>query len=163
MSDETVPVGSTWVPHGPARGYSWKQFEPGNTVRLTHGAHSPRVYGPVAEGLAEWLVELRPDLAAYPAAVAAWARTEAQLQRLTEWVVEHGEIDERGELRSGRWLTALERLALQHRQALGLDPTSAARLARERAEATAAFVDLEGVVAAGRAASSARAELEVGP
>src|SRR4051794_815424 len=37
---------------GPARGYSWKQFEQGNTVASTHGAYSQLRLAPRAEQLA---------------------------------------------------------------------------------------------------------------
>jgi hypothetical protein len=38
-------------------------FAPGNLAMLTHGARTPRVYGPLAEELAAGLTEDRPDLA----------------------------------------------------------------------------------------------------
>ncbi len=57
----------------PARGYVRPPFTHGNLVRLTHGATTLRVYGPLATELAAGLLEDRPDLAAYPEAVAAWA------------------------------------------------------------------------------------------
>lgn len=53
-------------------------FPEGNAVQLGHGARSPRVYGTLAEQFTAGLLEARPDLAAYPEAVAGWATAEAQ-------------------------------------------------------------------------------------
>ena len=68
-------------------------FAPGNLAMLTHGARTPRVYGPLAEVLAAGLTEDRPDLAAYPEAVAAWATAEAQAALLRRHLSEVGTID----------------------------------------------------------------------
>lgn len=139
---------------GPARGYSWAPFEKGNMKRLSHGARSPRVYGPVAEELAAGIVERRPDLAGYPEAVAAWADCEARAILLREWLAEHGTFDEDGEPRDGqlRWLSSFEKRADEARRRLGLDPKADADLARARAESVHAQVDLAGIASAGRAA-----------
>lgn len=68
-------------------------FAPGNLAMLTHGASTPRVYGPLAEELAAGLTEDRPDLAAYPEALAAWATAEAQAALLRRHLSEVGTID----------------------------------------------------------------------
>ena len=135
----------------PAHG-RYKPAEPGNVLTLRHGARSPRVYGALAEQLAAGLVEDRPDLAAYPEAVAAWATAEAQAVLLRRHVEFVGAIDaESGRPRESalNWLTRLENAAANHRKVLGLDPTSEARLARDRATAAAIAVDLGAIAKRG--------------
>lgn len=142
----------------PARGQR-PPFPPGNTVRLTHGSRSPRVYGALAELLAAGLVDDRPDLAAYPEAVAAWATAEAQAALMRRHVAEAGTFDpETGEPRARalEWLRSFERLAAEHRATLGLDPRSEASLARERAAAASLAVDLGALAEHGRAVLAAR-------
>lgn len=131
---------------------------PGHTLTMSHGARAPRVYGEVAERLAAGLLEDRPDLAAYPEAVAGWATAEAQAQLMRRHLAEVGSIDpESGEPRGSalnhlRWFEAS---AAKHRQTLGLDPRSEAELARERAAAVTLGVNLENLAERGRAALSA--------
>ena len=150
----------------PARGTGTRPpFAPGNTLNLRSGHRSPRVYGELARHLAAGLLEDRPDLAAYPEAVAAWSTMEAQATLLRRHVSEVGAIDPAtGEPRPGTltWLTKLEKHAADHRTRLGLDPRSEAALARERAAASVLAVDLEGLAERGRAALEAqeRAEIE---
>jgi hypothetical protein len=79
----------------------------------------------------------------YAAAVWAWARAEAQVQLLTEYLAQAGEAagDGVGDLESDRIRSAYlllhraEARALSGRRALGLDPLAAARLGRDRAAA----------------------------
>src|SRR4051812_25069754 len=102
-------------------------FTPGNLSAVTHGARSPRVYGALAEALAAGLVEDRPDLAAYPEAIAAWATAEAQAALIRRHVAERGPLDpDTGAPRDAdlTWLTRLEGAAARHRATLGLDPRS---------------------------------------
>jgi hypothetical protein len=132
-------------------------FTPGNLAAATHGARSPRVYGPLAEALAAGLVEDRPDLAAYPEAVAAWATAEAQAALIRRHVAEVGPLDD-GKPRDAvlTWLTRLEGAAARHRATLGLDPRAEAALARERAAASVLAVDLDALAERGRAVLAAR-------
>ncbi len=138
---------------GLARGYSWEQFQPGNFMRLAHGARSERVYGPLAEDLIDQVLVLRPDLRAFPWEVIAWAEAEARVALLRLHMDHVGPIGDDGEPRAGllKWLSVFERLAAERRRTLGFDPRSAAELARTRAEAAHASVDLDAVLSAGRA------------
>lgn len=131
----------------PARKYSWPPFEPGHTLSLRHGAYSPRKVDPLAEELAEKAREAALYLSdpGYSAAVWAWARAEARVQLLTEWVDEHGLLDAEGRPRAAAdLLIRCERLAAEGRARLGLDPLSRARLGRD---VTAARLDLAQVFA----------------
>ncbi len=136
-----------------ARGYSWPPFAEGNTVRLRSGAWSARKVDPLTAELVAGLLADRPDLAAWPETVWAWARAEARCLLLAEYQVEAGLIDPKtGDVRSGRWVGTFERLAADLRGRLGIDPRSEAELARERADASRSAVDLAGIQARGREA-----------
>jgi hypothetical protein len=79
----------------------------------------------------------------YAPALWAWARAEAQVQLLTEYLAKAGEEsgDGVGDLEAERVRSAYlllhraEARALSGRRALGLDPLAAARLGRDRAAA----------------------------
>lgn len=138
-------------------------FARGNTQRLVAGHRSPRVYGEVSKALAAELAEARPDLAAYPEALASWADAEARAALLRAHLDTHGTIDPAsGELRQSL-LSALdrfERRAAAARSQLGLDPRSEAELALLRAKAMnegalAPKVTLEALAAQGRTALEA--------
>lgn len=124
-------------------------FAPANEVALQHGAWSPRRVDPLAE-------EIRSRVLADPStaylleprwapAVHAWARAEAQVQLLTEHLAAVGarSDDGVGNLSAKRVQTAYallhkaEARALSGRKALGLDPSSAARLGRDKAAGAA--------------------------
>lgn len=137
-----------WVPKPasgtPARG-SWPPFQPGHELSTRHGAYSPRRVDPLAAELVD-LVLADPTCAYLQAArwragLWAWARAEARVQLLTEWLADHGEgVDSDGSIAPA--LTALrmwEVRASNARSRLGLDPLSAARLGRD---VTAAQVDM---------------------
>ena len=124
-----------------ARGYSWKpfsrgnavgrQFEPDNTAHLSHGAYSPRSWRPLADAIATELPAMAPwsTDAAYGATVAAWARVEAQLQLVMDWLDERGPLDDEGVPRPATNLLAkLESQAAGLRSELGLTPFALARL-----------------------------------
>jgi hypothetical protein len=140
---------------GDARGYSWAPFQPGHTVTLKHGAHSPRVVGPLAESLRARLAETAPWTAApaYEAAVGAWSWCEAQCQILRGWLDEHGLLNDEGAPRaaSGR-LDRLEVRAANLRAQLGLDPQSMVRLLGGLSSIDAASAEdgLEALKSAGR-------------
>lgn len=128
-------------------------FEPGNVAALRSGAHSPRVYGVLAQELAAGLVDERPDLARYGEAVGIWATFQAQFL-LKARAVGDGAADD-GDL---GWLLRLGNAAAKAGAALGMDPTSEARLTRDRAAAAAlaSAVDLGALAERGRAALAAR-------
>jgi hypothetical protein len=140
----------------PARGYSWDPFQPGHVLSVKSGATSPRAIEPVAEALTAGILEQRPDLERHPFAVAAWARAEARALLIARWFAD-GIFDKDGNERPGvRRLVEFERMAAQMREKLGLDPRSEAQLAKERVDAQASAYDLDGIMAAGRAALEAR-------
>jgi hypothetical protein len=142
----------------PARGYSWPPFEPGNTVAVRHGAFSARKVDPLAAELAAGLLADRPALAAYPETVWAWARAEARCLLLGEWIGEHGLVDADGETRAPlRYVAQFERLAVDLRGRLGLDPRSAAEIAKSQADAHLAGFDLDAAIARGREVLDAHA------
>lgn len=146
---------------GVPRGYSWPPFEAGNTAALTHGAHSPRLVEPLALEILEATVAAAEapgsstDFLSDPSyrpALVSWARTEARVQLLAEWLMAKadtsnagGLLDSDGEVRSAtELLIKLERAASNHRSRLGLDPLSRARLRRDTA---AASVDVAALLA----------------
>lgn len=151
-----------------ARGYSWPPAEVGNTLAETHGARSERRVGPLARAIevearagSNWPGYLGDPV--YSAAVTAWARAEAVCELLWRWLEEQDPADllvesrseeseetrERGRSRrvstSRRVASVLDQLntwqarASNHRQRLGLDPLSRARLGKD---VTAAQVDI---------------------
>ncbi|RZU30473.1 hypothetical protein BKA19_0089 [Blastococcus saxobsidens] len=129
---------------------------PGNTLALQHGAYSPRKVDPLAAELrAAVLADVSTDYLRaprYAPALWAWARAEAQVQLLTEYLARAGEetADGVGDLEQDRVRSAYlllhraEARALSGRRALGLDPLAAARLGRDRA---ATEVDVARVMA----------------
>ncbi|HSH61278.1 MAG TPA: hypothetical protein VK988_16880 [Acidimicrobiales bacterium] len=138
----------------PARNYSWPTAERGNFIALRHGARSRRIYEPIAADLAAGLLEERPDLDAYPDALAQWAEAEARAELLRKWVAEQGMFDADQAPRSGvlTWVRVFENQAQEARKTLGLDPRSHAELVKVRAEATTQTVDIETLMARGREA-----------
>jgi len=116
---------------GDARGYSWPPFEPGNTKGRRHGAFSKREIEPLADDLALEVTEKAPWASAdhFAPGVRRYARAEAIASKLWAYVVEHGPLDEEGNPRPAldkldRW----EAAAAARGAALGLDPTSMAKL-----------------------------------
>lgn len=147
-----------YLSQGPAKGRR-PPFAPGNSLSVKSGHHSPRVYGPLAEQIAEGLMATRPDLRAYPEAVAAWATLEAQTALVRRHINRVGLIDPDTEETRAKPLDdllKLERTTARMRATLGLDPRSEAALARERAAASALAVDLGALAERGRAALEAQ-------
>lgn len=118
----------------PARRYSWAPFEKGNAASETHGAYIKRRVDPVAAELVGTIREHVPYLAdpSYVPAIHAWARAEARVLLISEWLDEHGPLDESGDPRPAlAALLQFERLASTGRSRLGLDPLSRAQLGRD--------------------------------
>lgn len=155
MSEETR---SEWVPEFEGQRPPFqpgnqvgRHFEPGNVpANATHGAYSPRKFDPLARELVDGVLA-NPATGYLQAphwrpALWAWARAEAQVQLLTEWLATQGEKtrDGVGDLGSERVRSAYlllhraEARATTGRTRLGLDPLSAARLGRDK---TAAALD----------------------
>jgi hypothetical protein len=155
--------------HGPASGIAahgkYEPFELRNTAHLRHGvrSRSGRFVDPLAGEISAALLAERPDLAAWPEALAAWARAEARCLLYAEYHARVGTIDpETGDFRGGARVLAAERLAGQLRERLGLDPVAEAQLAKTRIEAAHTVVDLEAIRARGRSVlERRRAELTV--
>jgi hypothetical protein len=142
-----------------ARGYSWPPFEAGNVAQLRHGAHSMRKRQPLEEAMSAWAHDHYPWVAEprFAPAVAAWARAEAMVLLLAGYVDDHGPIDDEGKvLPAVAQLDRYERLAMKHREQLGIDPTSALRMLRDRLSAESQKADLDAVMSAGREAINAR-------
>jgi hypothetical protein len=155
----------------PARGYSWPPFEkgndigpraePGNQLALRHGAYSPRKVDPLAEQLVHGILELveeSPERLGYLAApefrpaLWSWARTEARVQLLHEFLLdEGGDLDADGITRpAAELLVRLEKAAESLRTRLGMDPLSRARLGRDTAAGSLDLARLMAAVVADR-------------
>jgi hypothetical protein len=149
---------------GDARGYSWPPFQPGNTVGRQfgegntaaekHGADRPVRWRPIAERLTAQLLEARPWLAEHRHTVTAWARVEAQIELIGDYLDRCGLLDDGGEPRpAGARLDRLEATALKLRTELALSPLALDRLlgALSVTASTAGSTDaLEAAMAIGR-------------
>jgi len=139
-----------WTPqherqHPPFEPGNEHRFQPGHELSVQHGYYSPRRLDPLAVELVESVLT-NPATAYLQAAhwrpaLWAWARAEAQVQLLTEYLAKAGEEagDGVGDLNADRVRSAYlllhraETRATTQRTRLGLDPLSAARLGRDRA------------------------------
>lgn len=120
-------------------------FEPGHELSMRHGAYSPRRVDPLAETFVALVVADPVGLPAaapqYRPALWAWARAEAQVQLLTEYLEKAaeetedgiGDLDDDAVRAAYLLLHRAEARADRSRARLGLDPLSAARLGRDRA------------------------------
>jgi hypothetical protein len=142
----------------PAKG-SWPPFQPGHEISLRHGARSDRFVEPLAAAFRDVLLQDRPDLSAYPEAVAAWATAEARCERLRVWTAEHGLVGEDGKVVNSHDILMFEVQAARFRAQLGLDPISDALLQKSRADAVLTVVDLESIRQRGREALARRQAL----
>jgi hypothetical protein len=118
----------------PARGYRWRDAWPGNDLAVTHGAYSPAKIEPRAGELVAVQVAVAPWLKVVDMpSVWAWARTEAAIERVSDWLAARGgELDRAGDIRPAADLLArLEARAESQRSRLGFDPLSRARLGRD--------------------------------
>lgn len=124
-----------------------------------HGAYSPRRVEPRAAGIVQahltdadlgYLTQPK-----YAAAVWAWARAEARVELLTEWVagmtLEQAAESSRGVTSPLELLRRWEATALSHRGRLGLDPLSRARLSKDVTAAAVGQASLEHMMARGAA------------
>src|SRR3954470_6013022 len=133
--------GQAWTPAFPSQR---RPFDQGNEVAVQHGAYTPRRVDPLAAELVDLVLA---DAAAeylqaghWRPALWAWARAEAQVQLLSEWLADQAtEKHPIGDLGDDRIKSAYlllhraETRATTGRTRLGLDPLSAARLGRDRA------------------------------
>lgn len=134
------------APAGPP---AWQRppFEPGNTLSLTHGAHSPRIVEPIAQRWVETARASAPYLndPSYEPALLSWARFEAKCDLLHAWMKEHGMFDDGGNVvPAAKILDRYEGRAASLRAALGMDPVSRAKLQKD---AAATKLDLAALMA----------------
>lgn len=117
-------------------------FTAGNEVAMKHGAKSPRRVDPLAQeimaaALADPALEFLQQ-ARFSAAVLAWARAEAKVQLISDWVdgMAMAEAAASGQGRTSPFelLRKWETTAAGHRARLGLDPVAAARLGKDIAQ-----------------------------
>jgi hypothetical protein len=122
---------------GPARGTGRRPpFPPGHELSIRHGAFSERKIAPLAADLIQVAIETVPYLGeeSYLPAVQAWARAEARVELLVEYVGRVGLLDDDGGVRPAtELLRRLEDQTASLRARLGLDPLSRSRLGRDAA------------------------------
>lgn len=128
---------------------SWSRppFEPGHELSVKHGAYSPRKVDPLARELVESFLRDASlgylQAPSFRPALWAWARAEAQIQLLTEYLEQVGKGGV-GDLANERVKAAYmllhraEARAERTRGRLGLDPLSRARLGKDVAQGRAA-------------------------
>src|SRR5690625_1979101 len=103
----TTYSGGQPVPSNPRQ---HPDFTPGNTASVQHGAYTPRKVDPLAAELVE-RVTTDPDLAYLSApsvrpALWAWARAEARVQLLSEYLANRAGSDGIGDLADKRTAAA---------------------------------------------------------
>ena len=133
----------------PAPVASWQRppFQKGHELSTRHGAHSDRKIAPIA---ARWVEVALAQCAylndpSYEPALLAWARFEAKVDLLHDWIDEHGVIDNAGQATAAaKLLPVYEGRAASLRATLGMDPVSRAKLQRD---AAATQVDLAALMA----------------
>ncbi|MCW2496588.1 hypothetical protein [Jatrophihabitans sp.] len=120
-------------------------FQPGHELSTKHGAYSPRKVNPLAKDLID-MVLVDPDptveylrAAVFRPALWAWARAEAQVQLLAEYLGDTvGDLEAESVLSAYLLLHRAEGRAHTQRQALGMTPMARARLGRDVAQGKAA-------------------------
>lgn len=145
---------STWVPEFKGQR---PPLQPGHEVTLKHGAYSPRRVDPLAKDLVD-LMLADPGLGyltapAYRPELWAWARAEARVQLLQEYLEDRAgddtvpdPSDER--VRSAELaLHRAEARAASGRNRLGLNPLARAKLGKDVALGHAANADVAKVMA----------------
>jgi hypothetical protein len=118
-------------------------FGPGHELSVRHGAYSPRKYEPLARELVENVLaddhQAFTHAPAFRPALWAWARAEAQVQLLTEYLAGLaeaanngvGDLDDERVRAAYLLLHRAEMRAQSGRSRLGMDPLSRARLGRD--------------------------------
>lgn len=114
--------------------------KPGNLLALKHGAYSPRRVDPLASELVErTLADQSVGFLAAPAyrpALWAWARAEARVQLLEEYLgPQVGDLGDERVTAAYRELHRCETRAATLRSQLGLTPLARARLGKDVAQA----------------------------
>jgi len=130
-------------------------FAPGHELSVQHGVYSPRKVDPLAEEIVSAVLAdpMLIYLEGYRPALWAWARAEAQVQLLTEYLAKRADSDGLPDLDDARTVSAYRELhraesrAESGRKRLGLDPLSRARLGKDVATGQAAAMDVAAVMA----------------
>lgn len=134
-------------------------FAEGNEAAVTHGARSPRKVEELANKIGADLLDRAPWVAEFPEELRALGRAEAIAQKLFMDIVSGG-LYKNDTFKASQLsrLNAAENTANRIRSALGLNPASAASVARDRAAAVsmASGVDLQALANRGREALDAR-------
>ena len=170
---EPEPGGEARSPgKGPARNYSWKNFEANNLSAVRHGAFGKQLIAPEVQELVDEVLadERMPDhlkAAPFRWALQAWAESEVVAHRLFAWCEELGPAAMRPPMPGTRPPVESWRAASAHasrlRARLGLDPLSYAALAKDLGLAGRAAEDnLRQLSAAGAEIVARRRELTSG-
>lgn len=139
-------------------------FQPGHELSMRHGAYSPKRVDPIAEALVDSRLTdpatTYLQQSAYRPALYGWARAEARVLLLDEWMQRHladtdGCVSCKQCRSVGDQLLRFETAAANHRARLGLDPLSRARLSRD---VVAASVDMASLLSDAREAQQAAGE-----
>jgi hypothetical protein len=140
--------------NGPARGYSWPPFEPGNLKALRHGANSPRLIAEKAREVHAALLDVAPYLAEpkFLPAVNRYLQAAAREALLHDHVSRVSAGQGPGAVPSRTWeqATAAARLAAKLATDLGLDPIGHARIRALSVNAEAVEMTLGDLMAEGR-------------
>jgi len=132
---------------------------PGNLRGVRHGAFSARLLAPVVEDtldVVESMCEGTPAAGpSFAAARETLATKAARLRMVTTWLDEHGWMDRRGSIRPATRLEVqLAQSVEASLDALGLTPTSAAKLGVDLGKATSLADELEAARVAREAAEA---------
>jgi hypothetical protein len=146
--DSRQPAGEGQVGSRPARGYSWPQAEPGNTLATKHGAYSERAIAERAGEVHAALLEVAPwcDEDRYLPSVHRYLQATAREQLAHEALMANTKLSPR----LLETATAAARLAWSMGDQLGLTPAGHARLKLLVAGATGAEHTLADLMAEGR-------------
>lgn len=152
----------TQTPRAQARGYSWPAFEPGHTKSLTHGATSPRTFGPIAERIEAELLKVSPWLGvpSFGPTLRRMAVVEAQAAVLRDWLDVNGLLDADGVPRPAvAYLERLESRATSLARETGMTPAGWASLTRSMTTTPDGKVEtLEALADVGRSMLDATAQ-----
>lgn len=146
-SDQVTEDG--WVPEFDGQR---PPFAKDNTLAVKSGYRSERYVEPLATEIVAAAVEDAPylDQPKYRATVMAWAREEARVRLLSDYIERVGLVDDQGHVVAAEGaLHRAETRASNLRSALGLTPMSRARLGRDVAQSQ---VSITAQLAAYRAA-----------
>ena len=132
----TAPAVEETAPdYRPARGYTWKTFEPNNMAHLKHGAFSERIISEHAAQIRALLLdryEYLGDLV-FLEALERYCRAEARAQLLHAFVMETAATEGVNAVRAYLWseATRADALAAKTGSDLGLDPRGHSAISRD--------------------------------